>query len=232
MSTIMPADHSRTEVVDLISQAKRPASSSSTSNTRNTKKRKEKENRPTVTLDVIEISSDEDEVPMPPPQKARKTRHDDGQVAELQKMLKKVELEKEKLEKENARLKKEVSAFKAMEQDDVVHLNVDDLELHTLCDVLTACGHTFCNACLDGWFDKALKQWVVQNPHFANHLRHAAFYNLPLPQYCCPKCRAKVSTKPTPNFSLKGLIELVAKANGEKNENEGPDATFVQYFEP
>ncbi|KAF5340140.1 hypothetical protein D9758_016862 [Tetrapyrgos nigripes] len=77
---------------------------------------------------VIEVSSDEDELPVPPSSKARKTTHDDsGEIARLQKMLKRVEVlavEKEKkLKEEIAHLQREVSIYK----EDKINLNFNDV---------------------------------------------------------------------------------------------------------
>ncbi|KAF5342747.1 hypothetical protein D9758_015914 [Tetrapyrgos nigripes] len=127
-----------------------------------TKQRKEKEKQP---IKVIELSDDE-----LPSSRTKKPRNCYEQMAaELQEMLRKALEKQTKLEEENAQLKNELSTYQAM-----IYLNADDVKGYIVCDVcastmwspfiLTGCGHTFCDECLDNWFKEILKKWKERNP--------------------------------------------------------------------
>ncbi|KAJ7161639.1 hypothetical protein C8R46DRAFT_1105165 [Mycena filopes] len=59
-------------------------------------------------------------------------------------------------------------------------------------DILTTCGHSFCQKCLVEWFDEC---WT----------REVGF--------SCPQCRAAVDSFPVENWGLEFLIELLIGNN-------------------
>ncbi|THU97654.1 hypothetical protein K435DRAFT_965376 [Dendrothele bispora CBS 962.96] len=242
----MPPDRARNaDVLDLTITQKHH---SLTNHLIHTKKRKEKENRPTVThtTEVIEISSDEDEEPVPPPPRTPKkgappTPNERARLllTALEKKFRALEQEKKQLEAQVNCLRQENAEFRAK---GTVHLNNDDVDEHILCEVCSltmwtpyvlTCGHAFCGSCLESWFDRALRDWASRYPQFPPHVlqaAHIARYGIPPPQYLCPKCRTAVSSKPTQDFTLKGLVGTIAKAKGEAKPG-AKETSFRKYFD-
>ncbi|OBZ77193.1 hypothetical protein A0H81_02510 [Grifola frondosa] len=122
---------------------------------------------------------------------------------------------------------------------------ISTIKDHLLCTIcmtemwspyVLVCGHTFCQECLEKWFDGTFVQhlethnnYIPNDPVLANY--QAALENLhmpdemhrqlhaeamaiigqqPQPQYTCPSCRVLVKNRPIEVFSLKSLVRTVA----------------------
>lgn len=110
---------------------------------------------------------------------------------------------------------------------------------------LPECGHTFCQNCLQDWFSTTLAQHMAANPAYnLNHpnnvpeyaqallrathtpltpqnMQHLAAvfgnHQVPKPEYNCPACRTPVVNRPVEAFTLKSLVRIVAKTEGEQS---------------
>ncbi|KAJ7628554.1 hypothetical protein FB45DRAFT_918605 [Roridomyces roridus] len=187
-----------------------------------------KENhRPVVSTEIIEISSDEDEEPVPPRPAAA--------TSKLQERIR-------QLERENARITKENEQIKKRQRTDA-----EELEDQVTCDICSTkmwspfilpCGHSFCQNDLESWFDAALKQHRNVYPNYdVNHpgvnMYGQPVQRLPLPPYSCPKCRIRVHTKPIQNFALKGFVRVIAGKAGEsspKKPNSAAANVWNRFF--
>jgi len=112
-----------------------------------------------------------------------------------------------------------------------------ELEDHITCEIshsLPGCGHTFCQSCLEDWFNSTLAKHLQDHPNYRPnapippHLlvlaRHdprirAEIETLrgPKPCYTCPACRAPVKSKPVEVYALKKVTRTAAKALGESS---------------
>ncbi|KIK68377.1 hypothetical protein GYMLUDRAFT_35784 [Collybiopsis luxurians FD-317 M1] len=201
------------------------------------RKIKDKENRPVlISTEIIEISSDEEEVSIPPKRKDRP----EEKIAALQ--------------KDVARLEKEVqSATKELE--DVTNILeeasnrekfINEIENQICCDICSEtmwkpwilhCGHSLCEDCLDSWFNQTLSQHMASNPHYTEYLHryYLTSYNLLKqhgPRYSCPTCRKEVKGKPTEEYFLKALVHTIAASKGKKHDGDkGPRTVpWAKYF--
>jgi len=208
------------------SPAQKPKRRSTVNAKKNDKQRGKARVQPLISIrEVVEISS-EDEGPVQPY----------GTISQLQaKVL--------SLQKENASLKARNLDKKK------VTLDISQIEDHISCEICTCklwrpfilpeCGHTFCQSCLEDWFNSTLAQYKVTHPQYntnANANNHALSipghirelldrlsfpvqYQLqiqqPAPQYTCPICREQVKNKPIEDFALKSLVTTIAAAVGE-----------------
>ncbi|KAI0958252.1 hypothetical protein AcV7_004124 [Taiwanofungus camphoratus] len=103
------------------------------------------------------------------------------------------------------------------------------------------CGHTFCQTCLQDWFNTTLVQHIANHPHYDMQNPHLqAYYDAlrnphlpvqtrlqlemhivmiqqqqPTPQYTCPSCRAVVKYRPVEVFTLKNVVRQIANVMGE-----------------
>jgi len=207
----------------------------STSNpkTANDKQRGKARAKPLVPIgEVVEISS-EDERPA----------ENFSIIADLQKQV-------QNLQKENTSLK----TARKHDKKNVV-LDISKLEDHISCEICTIklwrpfilpeCGHTFCQSCLEDWFNTTLAQHMVAHPNYnanaqnqslnslprliydylarnnvaqQDQLRLRAMFphhGMPTPQYTCPTCRKQVKNRPVEDFALKSLVRAIAGAAGE-----------------
>ncbi|ESK91037.1 ring finger domain-containing protein [Moniliophthora roreri MCA 2997] len=205
-------------------------------------------------IDVIEISSDEDEPVVP--LKRKKEVFVEGQ-RDLERQLKKLKEENEGLKKKQLESDKEIERFKQelrlkQANSTSATLPISDLEDHISCEICTLklwtpyilpdCGHTFCQSCLQDWFNTTHNQhfaqpqndpyahlpahvrlMVQQDPGLANYVA----VQLPPPprppvQYTCPTCRTDVRHRPVEDFVLKAVVRTVAQAQGESSPKKAP----------
>ncbi|KAI1784737.1 hypothetical protein LXA43DRAFT_1066518 [Ganoderma leucocontextum] len=202
------------------------------------------------TSEVIEISSDEDK----PPAKTSPLS-----VSGIRKRMK-------DLEKENENLKTilavqtvsapdtHVQTPPRTTQTDELLVAIDEFINCEICKskmwipYTLGCGHTFCAACLENWFNTAygrhLETYSAYNPqrlipaHFTAQLarndlpyyerrdikRQIAiiFTTAPQPQYSCPTCRVLVRTKPAESFVVKQLVRTIATIQGDTPPEDAP----------
>ena len=101
-----------------------------------------------------------------------------------------------------------------------------------------ACGHTFCQNCLQEWFGSQLAQYMSTHPHYnmvnleayRNALRGSflsAQQRIQLesqiclairqhhPDYTCPSCRAVIKEQPIEVYAIKSIMRSAADAAGE-----------------
>ena len=96
------------------------------------------------------------------------------------------------------------------------------------CDRLPECGHIFCQACLQDWFNTTLAHFLATHPDYdANHpMRHVQAFphlaHMQIPQYTCPTCRTTVQNRPVEVFALKTLVRTIATAAGESSPAKPP----------
>ncbi|KAF8170268.1 hypothetical protein K438DRAFT_1854319 [Mycena galopus ATCC 62051] len=193
--------------------------------------------------DVIEISSSDDEEPLPrklPPRE---------QLKEVQQKLRHKSSKLETVEGELERARKEISELKkASKHSGKVLLDTAQLEDLINCAICTTtnwtpymlpCSHTFCKSCLVEWFNTCVAQHMAAHPHWRSngqppyHLLNprirahpyiAAMVAAqgPQPDYSCPTCRAPVGSKPLEDYSLKAVIHTVATTAGETSPKKDP----------
>ncbi|KAJ6451529.1 hypothetical protein C8R47DRAFT_1215647 [Mycena vitilis] len=171
-------------------------------------------------VEIIEISSDEEEEPVVLREMVTTSR--------LQERIRKLErvcttflplspatvqfpLLISYMPQENACLKNDSAEIKKQQAKYI------DLEHYITCEVCTSkmwnpyilpdCGHTFCKQDLIKWFDTILTQHRERN---SNEER-------PLPPYTCPTCRERVRSKPIENFAVKNFVRVVAAKAGESS---------------
>lgn len=103
---------------------------------------------------------------------------------------------------------------------------------------LPDCGHSFCQLCLQNWFDVIQAKFLAthRNTPRTNHAFMELLHSLmqhpnlatrpyvqtmiakhmpPHPVYTCPACRQQVRTRPTEAFAFKALVSTIATATGE-----------------
>ncbi|OBZ73044.1 hypothetical protein A0H81_07121 [Grifola frondosa] len=133
---------------------------------------------------------------------------------------------------------------------------ISTIKDHLLCTIcmtemwspyVLICGHTFCQECLEKWFDGTFVQHLethnnyipndpvlanyqaaLENPHMPDEMRRqlhaeamAIIGQQPQPQYTCPSCRVLVKNKPIKVFSLKSLVRTVAGQLRESSPARG-----------
>ncbi|TCD60081.1 hypothetical protein EIP91_010775 [Steccherinum ochraceum] len=178
-------------------------------------------------------------------------------VEEMEKQIQKLKVENKQLKQQQLSMgsqsKGESSRSKAAEDKRKALLTTLDEGLS--CDICAgkmwqpatlACGHTFCQGCLQDWFSTALMKhlntyptYTLQTPrvrqifhtiksrHIAPYQRRileldalAELEKSPQPEYSCPSCRVAVKNRPSEVFALKSTIRTVA-AELEEPEPEG-----------
>ncbi|KAH9979123.1 hypothetical protein BGW80DRAFT_1283147, partial [Lactifluus volemus] len=179
----------------------------------------------------IVISSDEEEDPRPaPPRGLRKPRRskrqevlevlddtpvkheEETETEKLRRQCHELEQERDMLQNDNRRLSSTVDQLKASTTGRM--LNMSALDEAVCCEIcthtmwspylLTNCGHTFCQGCLNDWLNTTLSQ------HRQNSTRGS-------PAYTCPSCRHAIHTPPVQNFSLKRIVQLAAESRGDSS---------------
>ncbi|KAJ7576815.1 hypothetical protein C8J56DRAFT_371488 [Mycena floridula] len=129
------------------------------------------------------------------------------------------------LEQDNARLRCKNNQLKAANlASGMVVVDAMKLAENIECEICTSslkdpwilkeCGHSFCLSCLDTWFSRTLAKHIEVHPHYRivhNLDRHL----LPQPSYRCPKCRESVTERPSEDFTLKALVDILSEAMGE-----------------
>ncbi|GBE81316.1 hypothetical protein BKA93DRAFT_926182 [Sparassis latifolia] len=199
--------------------------------------------KPRISADVIVLSDDEGP-------EASTSTVPRGTTPSLRQQLKEA---KEMI----ARLEAEARAWE--QKDKASQGLLPALDEHVNCEVCTlkmwtpatlACGHTFCQSCLQDWFTTALTQHMAANPDYdaqpaiiqqykaalqnpnttsqarrqlANHINEL-LEHIPQPQYTCPSCRAPVKSKPIEVFRLKHITRTVAAATGETSPKKAAPA--------
>ncbi|KAH9931495.1 uncharacterized protein B0H18DRAFT_989628 [Fomitopsis serialis] len=130
--------------------------------------------------------------------------------------------------------------FSRMEQN--VDCTICAYVLYNPC--VLPCGHTFCQTCLEEYFDGIFAEHVVANPaldvpdvlpyhqalrqvNLDEAMRQQIRLELanvqaahPRPAYICPMCRTPVTSTPAQNFALRDISELVGHIRGERNPRQ------------
>ncbi|KAJ8518064.1 hypothetical protein ONZ45_g4842 [Pleurotus djamor] len=162
-------------------------SSEDESGSPSSKRPTKKNTGPVNALDVIEISDDEDAIPLPPPRPSKKElqirdlrkqldqlREVNGQVAKdlerTQALLDDAQSTKEQLAREVVELKQLKQAPKTK------HIDPMELEDSVNCEICTGkmwkpyilpeCGHSFCESCLQDWFTTSLARHAQTHPGY------------------------------------------------------------------
>lgn len=112
------------------------------------------------------------------------------------------------------------------------------------------CGHSFCQVCLQKWFNTILAQHMTTHPGYNPHPPAVQQYipylrqpHIPMPQrralerqlqniydamenpiFTCPTCRAPVKNPPVESFALKHVVRTIAQAQGEASPKRTPAA--------
>ncbi|KAL4248910.1 hypothetical protein ABKN59_007570 [Abortiporus biennis] len=213
------------------------------------------------TEEVLEISSDEDEEP----HLAKAPKANNGSsVAELRKQLKALKEENARLKREMTEKVAEASLSKSVEappehKAESSKKLLNELDEHLSCEICTLkmwnpftlqCGHTFCQTCLQDWFNTTLAQYMNTHPHYNPnpptlaqyrialgnrnldplHRRHlerqiqAFLMTMEHPSYTCPACRVNVRMKPAQVFALKHAVRTVGEHQGESSPKKDPPA--------
>eukprot|EP00455_Lapot_gusevi_P055307 TRINITY_DN8988_c0_g1_i4.p1 TRINITY_DN8988_c0_g1~~TRINITY_DN8988_c0_g1_i4.p1 ORF type:complete len:584 (-),score=108.22 TRINITY_DN8988_c0_g1_i4:20-1732(-) len=120
------------------------------------------------------------------------------QLSEVEKQLQeKKQEEQQRLEAERVRLEKERADIeKKMGSKEEMSEKLSEELLCCICrellinaTILTACGHCFCEQCIEAWLSEKKKKGQDQT---------------------CPECRAEVSTPPVPSKTLNNTVEMLA----------------------
>ncbi|KAJ7291166.1 hypothetical protein C8J57DRAFT_210905 [Mycena rebaudengoi] len=179
-------------------------------------KTQRKENCPVNSGEIIEISSDEDEVSVAP--------RNGVAMSKLHEKIKQLEQENARIRGENEEMKKK-QMLEAVEMEDQVTCEVCDSKMWSPF-ILPGCGHTFCQQDLENWFATALKQHRTIYPQYdVNYVppgNNPYYQPLPAPAYSCPKCREPVRSKPMQNFALKPFVRSIASKTGETSPKKTP----------
>ncbi|KAG6829454.1 hypothetical protein H0H92_004514 [Tricholoma furcatifolium] len=160
-----------------------------------------------ISNEVIEISSDEDDVVVP---------QVNSVLVDLRRRIK-------RLKEENAILKTqlEMSSHELPSARDEGKLVLDWFNT-TLARFITAHPH------YNGVQNQNERRWeaMLQNPAYQIPLYYAQMRQpqAPRPQYTCPTCREPVKNCPVEDFALKALIRAITTATGESS----PKKTEVQ----
>ncbi|KAL0581803.1 hypothetical protein V5O48_000171 [Marasmius crinis-equi] len=209
--------------------------------------------KPLVFTDVIEISSDEDEGPQLPQKRKPPPPANSASLSRLEKEVKKLKEENARLAQKQAQSEKELERHKKEKEKNTIRLDVSDLEELISCEIctmklwtpciLSGCGHTFCQSCLQDWFSTTLAQHMTTYPHYDVNQRLPTFVQdavdlqpqyaplflqqyapalPPQPPYTCPTCRAPVKSRPIEDYSLKAVVRTVAKAQRESSPRKPP----------
>ncbi|KAH8108100.1 hypothetical protein BXZ70DRAFT_36633 [Cristinia sonorae] len=193
----------------------------------------------------VDISSDDEE---------GKRRRSSRTVAEMEKQIQKLKEENELLRKQQAMASPATNQREerlAPKADPRYTALLDALDDCISCDICAgkmwvpatlACGHAFCQSCLQNWFSTALMkhlaiypQYIMYTPRVRqllsaaqrqvlseNHRRlleleaYAELQKQPQPDYTCPACREPVKGRPAEAFPLKSVVRAVAKEVGEE----------------
>ncbi|KZS99752.1 uncharacterized protein LAESUDRAFT_765218 [Laetiporus sulphureus 93-53] len=191
-----------------------------------------------LNVEVVEISSDEEMLKLKTVHRSKST------IGNVQQQMK-------SMQNEIARLKGELSSAKArareMEKASQQAMSGSSLDDVTNCEICTlrmwtpstlACGHTFCQNCLQGWFGSQLAQYMSTHPH--HNMPNLEAYRIALrdpflsaqqrielesqlriailqhhPDYTCPSCRAVVKERPIEVYAIKSVVRSAAGAAGE-----------------
>ncbi|KAF5385909.1 hypothetical protein D9615_002359 [Tricholomella constricta] len=206
--------------------------------------------KPVMLGEVIEISSDDEPTPPLNPVLVELRR----QVRKLKEENARYKADLAKSDSELLSAREEILGLKALPTHGKgkLVLDISQLEDNVNCEICTLrmwspfilpeCGHTFCQSCLQDWFDTTLAQFMTAHPHYdvndpvPNNLRqwqammhsphvvqnpHTAAYitqmlrQTPQPDYTCPTCREAVKNRPVEDFTLKALVRTVATATGD-----------------
>ncbi|EGO25091.1 hypothetical protein SERLADRAFT_386462 [Serpula lacrymans var. lacrymans S7.9] len=209
------------------------------------KSRKTKSKKPLPVIDpddIVELTSgDEQTPPKKPAQPA------DKQIVRLQKEIRKLKQSNAEYQRDLSR----VSQTSAVTKKERKFIDVNKLEDSISCEVctlkmwtpyiLSECGHSFCQSCLQDWFSATFTHHMAVHPNFIQgqtipHQARAlllhpsilfdaklqqqvqlmlAQYQSLQPPYTCPKCRHGVYTRPVEDFKLKAIVQQMAEALGE-----------------
>lgn len=119
---------------------------------------------------------------------------------------------------------------------------------HLLPGTSLACGHTFCQGCIQDWFSTCLVKHLevypnydaqrllrpelrafLARPDLPPHARRKAecesimmLLGTPQPEYSCPTCRVVIRTKPAENFVVKHVVRTIAGVQGEPYPTAAP----------
>lgn len=195
-----------------------------------TKRRKNR--KPAVPMDVIEISSDEDEAPLPPRTVKKPTK-----TSELEALVDKLRKEAEKAKQAQAEAEKRAAYFEetlnitrmkaATPSGSRPMIDPSKLEDDINCEICTLkmwspyllpeCGHTFCQSCLRDWFNTTLEQHRRQHPHYhpnqpimlPDFLREMMFYPQIAPQQLSALVKQITAASGGPVFSCPTCREPV-----------------------
>ncbi|KAI0915749.1 hypothetical protein AcW1_003736 [Taiwanofungus camphoratus] len=227
-----------------------------------------KKNPATMPRRTRQSAKQKDRVPVPPSAEiveissgdeasTSKSKQPHSTIMKLRRQLKEAQEEVERLRNlENSnvlvqnlreeldRLKSEASHSQESQNllsgmDDYISCEICTLKLWT--PYVLPCGHTFCQTCLQDWFNTTLVQHIANHPHYDMQNPHLqAYYDAlrnphlpvqtrlqlemhivmiqqqqPTPQYTCPSCRAVVKYRPVEVFTLKNVVRQIANVMGE-----------------
>ncbi|KAF6760087.1 hypothetical protein DFP72DRAFT_95274 [Ephemerocybe angulata] len=164
----------------------------------NRTKQKQRAIPPPTNSEVIEISSDEEDLPQPPRRavapassKSTDTRKEVRKLkdsnAALTLKLKSLQSELE-AQKEKTRVLENTQKRNGGKDEIILDPSeVEDIVACGICThpmlvpfILPGCGHTFCQKCLTGWFDTTLRNFIVAHPNYIPNnpmpgMQHMAF---------------------------------------------------------